>query len=130
MNDLNIDDVLYQTVILGAISISIVKIRSKTLISAATAYWFAWTFVIFAATVGIKEGWLASNGTVALDALLLLHYGAFVGFLIGTLLSPKKSNLKYYELLIQDAVFITDKYSSKILTIFFYFRCYFFSPKN
>ncbi len=124
-----VNSLLLLTIILGFVSIYITKKKSKTLISAATAYWFGWTFLLFGASVAVNNEWIMSIGELPLYYIQQLHFGAFVGFLIGTLITPRNNAVQQYEKLIEKSIFITNKISNKALIILFIFGLIFLSQR-
>lgn len=119
MNELSINEVFFQTIILGILSVTINKIITKRIISASLAYWFAWSFLIFSTHIALNSNWIANISTLSLYYILQLHYGAFIGFTLGSLIFPKKVNRMYYVRLIDYANIIIKKISRKVLIILF-----------
>lgn len=109
------------TLFLGIISVFIGKIATKTWVSANTGYWMGWLFVITATWV--CQVYLGSHGevsSIAIRKILELHYGAFIGFLIASLVvkkpASKSSNLKN---IYKRSQFIINKFSYKLYGLLF-----------
>jgi len=80
----------FETLGLGALSVAICVRLSRTWLSAATAYWAGWLFVIGACVVSDYFSWNYKSATqAACDAILTLHIGAAVGFALGSLLAGR-----------------------------------------
>ena len=119
MNELTVNNVLFQTIVLGIISVFSTLKLSKTLISASIAYWFGWSFLLIGTTIAINSNWILGIEKQPLYYVMQLNYGAFIGFLAGTIMSPKKNNDKQYQQLIEKSSFIITKFSNKALVVLF-----------
>lgn len=120
MIELTLNIVLIQTLVLGIISVILTKLISKTLISASISYWFGWSFLIIGTATAVNNGWFNNISSQSLNYISQLHFGAFIGFFVGTLLSsrPKKNGIGYYNLIYQSN-FVVNKVTGKVLLILF-----------
>lgn len=60
----------------------------RPLMSAALAFWAGWIFLMVAGVVVAQNGWI-QLGQNSIPAINLLFQGAFIGFIVGSVLAPK-----------------------------------------
>ena len=118
MLNLNATQLLLFTISLAAISIYYTKKRSKTVIAASSAYWFAWIFLTFSTVIAIENKWITELSNLSFYYISQLHLGAFMGFLLGSLLSGKKKQ-KFNPNIFLESNNILNKLSNRMLAIFF-----------
>lgn len=126
MFELSLNTVLIQTLVLGIISVLLTKKISNILISASTAYWFGWIFLLVCTKIAINNDWLAELGIQPLNYISQLHFGAFFGFFVGTILStpPKRRTTSHLKLMNQSD-FIVNKITNKAIIVLFVLGCIF-----
>ncbi len=120
INKMDISNVLLQTLVLGFVSILITWIRTKRIVSAALAYWFGWAFLLFGSWIALNNYWIVNIDSRSLYFILQLHYGAFIGFSLGSLFTSQKNNQKSFEKLYYYVNKIINKISRKILLLLFF----------
>jgi hypothetical protein len=82
--------VWFETLGLAATTMVICARLNRTWISAATAYWVGWLFVIGACAVSDYYSWNNRYATqAACDSILTLHISAAVGFTLGSLMAGR-----------------------------------------
>lgn len=124
MEELSVSSLLQQTLILGFLSLLLVKLITKNIITAALAYWVGWVFLILGASIALKNDWISNIGDVAFFYIMQLHYGAFIGFLLASIISnlnKKNYNPILNNNLFNHANFIYERISGKALAFLFIF---------
>lgn len=122
MEELSVSYVLQQTLILGFLSLFLIKLITKNIITAALSYWVGWFFLISGASIALANDWINNIGDVAFYYIVQLHYGAFIGFLLASILSnfnKKNYNPALNNTLLDHANFIYEKISGKMLALLF-----------
>lgn len=111
------------TIILGVISIQITKKLSGTYVSAASAYWFGWSFLLSGGLIALNKGY--GDDLVSLSItpsifpyILDLHLGSFIGFLFGSIVSSKSKRISTHSTFLK-ANFIVDNFLNKALILLF-----------
>ncbi len=125
---LTLPNTLYITSILGILLVIACRVIAKTWVSANSAYWVGWIFVLFAALVCETNGWGYRRVTaLALSKILFLHMGATIGFLIATIscynYQPNTNGLQKIFVLSKG---IVKNFSNKLYIILFIIGLLFF----
>lgn len=117
--NISFDELYYILIFFSVMSILITYITSKTYITASTAFWFGWFFLLSGASYAIEEHWIRIMSPITIEYLLDLFIGAFFGFNIASIIFPVKKNIYAYNILLDKTNFILDKLSNKFLIILF-----------
>jgi len=117
--NITFNDLYYILIFFSITSILITYMMSKTYITAATAFWFGWLFLISGASYAIEQKWIPMISSVSIEYLLNLFTGAFLGFNLASILFPVKRNVQSYNILLEKTDFILNKLSNKFLIILF-----------
>lgn len=122
---------LILTLVLSVISLVFTKIVNKTWVSAAFAYWFAWIFVLISTLICQYNDWNYTRVTpLACNAITQLHYGAFLGFALGSLFAGKQSfqaNIENKKKFLSQTTWLVTQISGKILFVLFSVGMIFFA---
>lgn len=128
---ITLQNMLFLTSVIGVFSVILCRLITKTWISANTAYWVGWIFVLFATYICDVNGWGYKRVTeLALSNILKLHLGAVAGFFFATVLchNYQANNASLKQVYIQSENIVT-LFSKKFYLILFLVGLLFLSER-
>lgn len=116
---ININTNLYLSISLFFLSLIIILKLRKTLISSATSFFFAWTFLLWGTNYAINQKWIKEVSLVSNEFIFYFLINAFGGIILATLIFPIKRNFDKFQLLYENSSIILNKLSNKFLGLLF-----------
>ena len=118
----SITQLIFQVLSLAALNVLADYYFHKNIVTASSAFWFGWLCLLLGTLSFINNGLMDDFGRTEIYYINVFHSGAFIGFLMGTVLSAfkKKKNVKRIRDLNQLYLlseFISNKITGRFLNI-------------
>ena len=133
--DITIHGLLKQAIVFLFINSAITIVLNKRVITASTAFWFGWIFLLTGTISFINNDLMSNYGNIEIYYISLFHKAALIGFSIGNIIaviiSSNKKVVKSLENtpLFDYSRFISDSLTDKFLIIIFFIGVVFFTQR-
>lgn len=112
------DSLLRLIYLYGGLNLALRVVLRQPPISASLAFWFAWWFLVFGGALVVERGW-REIALYSAPYVEMLFHGAFVGFLVGTLVGAFGKPPQHYLKLVDLSEYLLDTYGRKVLWALF-----------
>lgn len=113
-----IENLLLQVVVLGALQLLSRVIFRRPIISASLSFWVAWVFLIGGAKYSETASWIEINN-YSFPYLSIMLYGAFCGFSVGLFFSFRRKNSNSFEKLTEQSRILVNRFLYPTLILLF-----------